>query len=181
MRVGVFTRSLDLYARLYAALTRAGFQVEWNRQLELTLGDLDHLFARVWVWRTPLGVRAYDPLAMAFLTRQDRASSLPEGLRGRKGLGLTPGERRLLLALGRGEAWGREDRFFARRLKNKFGLPLEDLLRLARHQVQVAGLEDHLHPAPGGQAEPLLHVAGEEDLQGKGPLKPGPVGQALGV
>lgn len=164
MRVGVFTGDLELYARLYAALTKAGFQVERWKKAELTLGDLDHLFARIWVWRTPWGVRAYDPVAMAFLTRQDRPSTLAEGLRGgRLGLRLTEGEKRTFIALAGGKP-GRRERFFLKGLRNKFGLPLGGLILLARHQVEVMGLEGHPYALAGGQAEPGLHMAGKKEV-----------------
>ena len=99
----------------------------------------------------------------------------------------------LLEALGRGveprpSALGRalglapwQARFALQGLGRKFGLSLEALLRLARHQVQVAGLQDHLDPPPGREVEPGLHVPGEEEGEGEGALEAPPVGQALGV
>jgi len=194
MRVSVWTREIALYALIHRALFRVGWEVFWNKDVGFPLADLEHWAkGRVWFWPTPWGLRAYDPRRLAFLTRRDDPKTLPEGLSGRVGLRLSPLEARLLLALGRGvdpspkalaPALGAsrdQVRFALRSLRNKMGLPLGDLLRLARHQVEVAGLQDHLDPPPGRQVEPCLHVPGEEEGEGQGALEAPPVGQALGV
>lgn len=194
MRVAVFTDHLALYALVAEALRKAGWQVVWKGEEGLVLADLEHLAkGEVIFWPTPWGLRAYDPGRYAFLTRQDRPSTLAEGLRGQRGLGLLPGERAALWALGQGtspeakalaEALGLplpRARFYLKGLRRKFGLDLPGLLRLARHQVQVAGLQGHPDPLAGLEAEPFLHVPREEEYQGYGPEKASPVGQALGV
>ncbi len=194
MQLVVHTVSLELYGLVYKALRGAGFTVSWREGRGLSLSGLDQLErGKVVLWPTHRGVRAYDLRVLAFLTRRDDPETLPEGLLGRFGLRLLPGEVQVLLALGRGvapepralaAALGLERpqaRFFLRGLWNKFGLPLGTLLRLARHQVQVAGLQGHADGLARLEAEPLLHVPGEEDLQGEGPPEHPPVGQALGV
>ncbi len=194
MRVVVFTQNLALYALVAGALGKAGWRVSWNRGDGLALADLEHLAqGEVFLWPTPGGLRAYDPRRCAFLTRQDRPSTLLEGLRGRLGLALLPGERAALGVLGQGvapeakalaEALGippHRARFYLKGLRHKFGLALQDLLRLARHQVQVTGLQGHPDSLAGLEAEPFLHVPRKEEHQGYGPKKAPPVGQALGV
>lgn len=194
MRVSVWTRELALYAPIHRALSRAGWEVFWNIDAGFPLADLRHWAkGRVWFWPTPWGLRVYDPGKLAFLTRGDDPRTLPHGLLGRVGLRLSPLEARLLWALGQGVAPSPkalasvlgasrdQARFALRSLRNKMGLPLGDLLRLARHQVEVAGLQDHLDPPPGREVEPGLHVPGEEEGEGEGALEAPPVGQALGV
>lgn len=194
MQAVVFTQSLALYALVAEALRKAGWRVAWKEGEGLALADLDHVAqGEVLLWPTPFGLRAYDPKRYAFLTRQDRPETLAEGLRGRVGLGLLPGERAALWALGQGvppevgalaRALGaprHRARFYLKGLLNKFGLALPDLLRLARHQVQVAGLQGHPDGLARFQAEPFLHVPGQEEYQGNGPEEAPPVGQALGV
>lgn len=194
MRAVVFTEDVHLYALVYGALREDGWQVGWKEGPGLVLADLEHLErGEVVLWRTPLGLRAYHPSRGAFLTRGDRPRSLAQGLRGRPGLRLRPGEQEVLLALGRGvfprpsalgEVLGWDParvRFFLRGLLNKFGLPLEALTRLARHQVQVAGLQGHAEPLPRPEVQPLLHVAGQEDLEFQRSPEYPAVGQTLGV
>ncbi len=194
MRAVVYTDSLHLYASVYGALRKEGWKVGWKEGQGLALAGLDQLEkGEVVVWSTPWGLRAYDPLNFAFLTQRDDPKSLVPGLKGWRGLRLLPGEREVLLALGRGvEAKGKalaehlgwplhRARFFLKGLHNKFGLPLGDLLRLARHQVQVVGFEGHAKPLAGVQAKPFLHVAGEEEAQGHGSLEVPTVGQPLGI
>ncbi len=194
MQAVVYTDDLALYALVHGALTQAGWTVHWKAGPGLALaGPEAWEKGEVLLWRTPWGVRAYDPKALAFLTRGDDPRSLLQGLRGQKGKGLLPGEARLLLLLGRVGLLRTKEmarllgltphqvRFFLRALRNKFGLPDPLLLRLARHQVEVVGLEDHLDPLPRGQAEALLDVPGEEEFQAKPPLHPAPEGQALGA
>ena len=194
MRVVVWTDDLSLYARLAPALWAAGVAVSWREGEGLPLADLAHLErGEVFFWPTPWGLRVYDPRRRAFLTRKDDPKTLAEGLRGRLGLRLTGREAGVLEALGRGveprpSALGRalglapwQARFALQGLGRKFGLSLEALLRLARHQVQVAGLQDHLDPPPGREVEPGLHVPGVEVGEGVGALEAPPVGQALGV
>ncbi len=194
MEAVVYTDSLYLYALVYRALSKGGWKVGWRQGQGLALAGLDQLEkGEVVVWSTPWGLRAYDPLNFAFLTHRDDPQSLVQGLRGRAGLRLLPGEREVLLALGKGvEAKGKplaghlgwpyhRARFFLRGLRNKFGLPLGDLLRLARHQVQVAGFEGHAKPLAGVQAKPFLHVPGQEEAQGHGSQEAPPVRQAFGV
>lgn len=194
MRVVVWTDDLSLYARLAPALWAAGVAVSWREGEGLTLADLAHLErGEVFFWPTPWGLRVYDPRRRAFLTRKDDPKTLAEGLRGRLGLRLTGREAGVLEALGRGveprpSALGRalglapwQARFALQGLARKFGLSLEALLRLARHQVQVAGLEDHAEGVSGAEVEPFLHVAGQEDLQAQGPPEEAAVGQALRV
>ncbi len=194
MQVVLHTEDIALYGQVYKALREAGFAVSWKEGQGVPLAGLDQLERGVVaLWPTRRGVRAYDLRAFAFLTRRDDPRTLPEGLLGRFGLRLLPGEAGLLLALGRGvdlepralaEALGLERaqaRFFLKGLWNKFGLPWGTLLRLARHQVEVAGLQGHADGPARLEAEPLLHVPGQEDLQGEGPPEHPPVGQALGV
>lgn len=136
----------------------------------------------VFFWPTPWGLRVYDPRRRAFLTRKDDPKTLAEGLRGRLGLRLTGREAGVLgpsvgveprpSALGRAlglAPW--QARFALQGLGRKFGLSLEALLRLARHQVQVAGLQDHLDPPPGREVEPGLHVPGRRRVRARGPWK----------
>lgn len=194
MRVVVHTLDLALYGRIYGVLQKAGFAVSWKVGQGRSLAGLDQLEkGEVVFWPTPRGVRAYDLGALAFLTRRDDPATLPQGLLGRFGQRLLPGEARVLWALGWGvdpdpralaAALGLERaqaRFFFRGLWNKFGLPLGTLLRLARHQVQVAGLQDYPDGPARLEAEPFLHMPGEEDLQGQGAAEHPPVGQPLGV
>lgn len=194
MQAVVHTQDLALYGEVYKVLRKAGFSVSWKEGPGVSLAGLDQLErGEVVLWPTRRGVRAYDLRAFAFLTRRDDPRTLPEGLLGRYGLRLLPGEVEVLLALGRGGVpepralaaalgWDRaQARFFLKGLWNKFGLPLGGLLRLARHQVKVAGLQDHLDGPARLEAEPLLHVPGQEDLQGEGAPEHPPVGQALGV
>lgn len=178
MRAVVFTEDIGLYALVYRVLSKDGWQVFWREGGGLPLADLDHLeWGSVLLWRTPTGLRAYDPERFAFLTRRDDPGSLAEGLRGRLGLRLLSGEAQVLLALGQGvppevgglaRALGTSPhrvRFFLKGLKNKLGLPLPALLRLARHQVQVSGLQGHAEPLSGPQVQPFLHVPGQKDLE----------------
>lgn len=189
MRAVVLTGDLTLYALVHSGLVGKGWEVFWKSGEGRILADLAHLEEGevllsvyggsaavpkgiVLLWRTPLGLRAYDPLLQVFLTRKDDPRSLAEGLQGRWGLGLLPGEQQVLWALGqgvasRGSALARElgiplhrARFFLRSLRNKFGLPEEELFRLARHQVQVVALQGYPKPLAGVQAEPFLHVPG---------------------
>jgi hypothetical protein len=169
----VHTQDLALYCKVYRVLREAGFSVSWKEGQGISLAGLDQLERGVVVlWPTRRGVRAYDLRAFAFLTRQDDPKTLPEGLLGRFGLRLLPGEVEVLLALGRGGVpepqalaaaleWDRaQARFFLKGLWNKFSLPWGTLLRLARHQVQVAGLQGHLDGPARLEAKPLLHVPG---------------------
>ncbi|SDE54207.1 hypothetical protein SAMN04488243_10399 [Thermus arciformis] len=194
MQVVLYTQDLELYARVHKALQASGIALVWNEGEGFPLAGPDLLErGQVVLWPTPRGLRAYDLRGYAFLTRRDDPKTLPEGLRGVFGQRLLPGEALVLGALGRGvvpepralaRALGLERsqaRFFLRGVWNKFGLPLGLLLRLARHQVQVAGLEDHPEGLAGPQAEPLLHVPGQEDFQGKGPLEKPPVGEPFRV
>ncbi len=194
MQVVLFTHDLALYAQAYRALVPQGFSLSWNQGAGLPLSGLDRLEQGQGVlWLTPRGLRGYDLRAYAFLTRKDDPKTLPGGLRGRFGARLLPGEVAVLLALGRGvppepkslarylEVERSQARFFLKGVWNKFGLPLGLLLRLARHQVQVAGLEGHAEGLAWLEAEPFLDVPGQEDFQGKGPAEEGPVGQALRV
>ncbi len=202
MEAVVYTKSLQLYALVYGALRRAGWKVGWNEGQGLALAGLDRLeMGEVLLWTTPWGLRAYDPRGMVFLTRRDDpktlALSLGRGpglpLTGRVGLGLLPGERAVLLAVGRGFplragalalALGcprDRARFFLRGVMNKFGLGEEDLVRLARHQVQVMGLKDHLEPLPGVEVQPGLDVPGKQHLEAEGALEQAPVGEAFRV
>lgn len=194
LRVVVLTRNLELYALVAGALRKEGWTVHWQEGGGVPLADLEHLErARVWLWRTPWGLRAYTPERMAFLTRRDDPRTLAAGLRGQLGMGLLPGEVGVLRALGQGVAAEARAlarflglspylaRFHLKGLRNKFGLPLDDLLRLARHQVQVAGFEGHPEVLAWAQVEPFLHVPGQEQGQGYGPQEAAPVGQALGV
>lgn len=194
MQVVMFTHNLELYALVAGALRKEGWKVSWKEGRGLALADLDFLGqGQVWLWRTPRGLRAYDPGRQAFLTRGDDPRTLASGLRGQVGLRLSPGEARVLEALGRGlppqtsllaRSLGQplqRIRFHLKGLRNKFGLPLEDLLRLARHQVQVTGLEGYPDALARVQAEPLLHVPGQEQGEGYRAQKAAPVGQTLGV
>lgn len=194
MQVVLFTHDLALYAQVHRALVPQGFSLSWNEGRGLPLAGLDRLERGQGVlWLTPRGLRGYDLRAYAFLTRKDDPKSLPDGLKGRFGVRLLPGEVAVLLALGQGvppeprslarhlDVERSQARFFLKGVWNKFGLPLGLLLRLARHQVQVAGLEDHAEVLARLEAEPLLHVSGQEDFQGKGPAEEGPVGQPLRV
>lgn len=194
MRAVVYTEDIGLYALVYGVLSKGGWQVFWKEGGGLPLADLDHLDrGGVLLWRTPTGLRAYDPERLAFLTRRDDPSSLAEGLRGRLGRRLLPGEAQVLLALGQGvppevgdlaRALGfspHRVRFFLKGLRNKLGLPLSFLVRLARHQVQVAGLQGHAEPLPRPEVQPLLHVAGQEDLEFQRSPEYPAVGQTLGV
>lgn len=194
MQAVVYTDDLGLYALVHRALTLAGWRVHWQEGPGLALAGPE-AWARgeVLLWTTPWGVRAYDPRALAFLTQRDDPKTLPLGLSGERGRGLLPGEVSLLLLLGREGLMGAAEaarrlglpphraRFFLRALRNKFGLPDPLLLRLARHQVQVLGLEDHAEGLAGRQAEPLLHVPGEEDLEAHLSHQPSPEGQPLGA
>lgn len=194
MRAVVFTEDLALYAAIHAALTKKGWKVSWKSGEGLVLADLAHLEKGwVWCWRTSWGLRAYDPRYQLFLTRKDDPRTLAEGLQGKGGLGLLPGERGVFWALGqgvvpKGGALARHlgipphrARFYLRGLRNKFGLPEEELVRLARHQVQVVGLQGHAKPLAGMQAQPFLHVAGQEEAQGHRSLEVPTVGQPLGI
>ncbi len=194
MQVALFTQNLDLYAQVYEALVPRGFSLSWNEGMGLPLSGLDQLERGQGVlWLTPRGLRGYDLRAYAFLTRRDDPKSLPEGLKGRFGARLLPGEAAVLLALGRGvppeprslarylDVERSQARFFLKGVWNKFGLPLGLLLRLARHQVQVAGLEGHPEGLVRLEAEPFLDVPRQEDFQGKGPAEEAPVGQPLQV
>jgi hypothetical protein len=169
------TEDIALYGLVYRALKEAGFGVSWKEGQGVSLAGLDRMErGEVVLWATRRGVRAYDLRAFAFLTKKDEPRTLPDGLLGRFGLRLLPGEAGLLLALGRGvdpepralaEALGldrAQARFFLKGLWNKFGLPWGTLLRLARHQVQVAGLQDYRGwPCPPrGQAFPARAGAG---------------------
>lgn len=194
MRIVVLTRNLELYALVAGALRKEGWTVYWQEGEGVPLADLEHLErGQVWLWRTPWGLRAYTPERMAFLTRRDDPRTLAAGLRGQLGMMLSPGEVEVLWALGQGVAAEARAlarflglspylaRFHLKGLRNKFGLPLDDLLRLARHQVQVAGLQGHAEPLPGPEVQPLLHVAGQQDLEFQRPPEYPAVGQALGV
>lgn len=177
----VYTEDLELYAELYRVLRNAGWKVSWKEGKGVALADLGHLpWGQVWVWRTPFGLRAYEPKALRFLTRRDDPKTLPQGLLGRGGFCLSPGEARALAHLGGVEGalegLNRDQRrFFLKRVRLKFGLPEPLLQALARHQVEVAGLQDHLQRLARPEAEPLLHVPGQEDLQGQRPLEAAPV------
>lgn len=177
----VYTEDLELYAEVYRVLRAAGWKVFWKEGRGLALADLAHLSqGQVWVWRTPFGLRAYDPQALRFLTRRDDPRTLPRGLWGEGGFRLSSGEARALAHLGgvEGALEGlRRDqrRFFLKRVRLKFGLPEPLLGLLARHQVQVAGFQNHLQGLAWLEAEPLLHVPGQEDLQAKAPLETPPV------
>ena len=72
-------------------------------------------------------------------------------------------------------------RFFLKGVINKFGLGEEGLVHLARHQVKVMGLKDHLESLPGVQVQPGLDVPGKQDLQADGSLEHAPVGEAFGM
>lgn len=194
MQVVLHTEDIALYGLVYRALKEAGFGVSWKEGQGVSLAGLDRMErGEVVLWATRRGVRAYDLRAFAFLTKKDEPRTLPDGLLGRFGLRLLPGEAGLLLALGRGvdpepralaEALGldrAQARFFLKGLWNKFGLPWGTLLRLARHQVQVAGLKDHADRPARLEAQPFLHVPGQEDLQGEGAPEHPPKGQTLGV
>lgn len=194
MEAVLYTENLYLYALVYKALTQAGWKVWWKEGQGLALAGLDQMEkGEVLLWPTPLGVRGYDPKAFAFLTRRDDPKTLPLGLRGQLGLRLLPGEKEAFLALGQGVAPRARDlaqalglprdraRFFLKGLRNKFGLGEEELVRLARHQVQVMGLQDHPQGLAGAEAEPLLGIPGEEEAKGYRAHKPSPVGQALGM
>lgn len=99
----VYTEDLELYAELYRVLQAAGWTVLWKEGRGLALADLAHLpRGQVWVWRTPFGLRAYDPQGLCFLTRRDDPRTLPQGLWGRGGFCLSPGEARALAHLGGG-------------------------------------------------------------------------------
>lgn len=202
MEAVVYTDSLQLYALVYGALSKVGWQVHWKKGRGLALAGLDQMEkGEVLVWTTPRGLRAYDPRSMFFLTRRDDPKTLALGLEVRAmpvnqrqvGLRLLPGEQAVLLAAGRGvplkagpmaRALGLPRdrvRFFLKGVVNKFGLGEEDLLRLAGHQVQVLGLKDHLEPLPGAQVQPGLHVPWEEELELQRPLEAASVGQPLRV
>ena len=142
---------------------------------------------------TAWGLRAYDPWGMIFLTRWDDPRTLASGLEGRVGLRLLPGEKAVLWAVGNGipprvgalaQALGfsrDRARFFLKGVINKFGLGEEGLVHLARHQVKVMGLKDHLESLPGVQVQPGLDVPGKQDLQADGSLEHAPVGEAFGM
>lgn len=194
MHAVVLTHNLELYALVAGALRKEGWKVAWREGRGLVLADLDFLeHGQVWLWRTPAGFRAYDPGRQAFLTRRDDPRTLSDGLRGRLGLALSPGEVEVLWALGRGveaeaKALARalglfpyQARFYLKGLRNKFGLPLGDLLRLARHQVQVTGFQGHPQALARAQAKPLLDVPRQEQGEGYRPQEAAAVGQALGV
>lgn len=202
MEVVVYTDSLYIYAQVYRALSRAGWKVYWKEGQGLALAGLDWLEkGEVLVWTTPWGLRAYDPKGTVFLTRRDDPKTLALGLearalslyQGRVGLRLLPGEQAVLLAAGWGvplkagpmaRALGLPRdrvRFFLKSVVNKFGLGEEDLVRLARHQVQVMGFKDHLKPLPGAQVQPGLDMPGKQDLQSDGSLEHAPVGEAFRV
>ena len=169
MRVVVWTDDLSLYARLAPALWAAGVAVSWREGEGLPLADLAHLErGEVFFWPTPWGLRVYDP----------RLTGREAGVLEALGRGVEPRPSALGRALGLAP-W--QARFALQGLGRKFGLSLEALLRLARHHVQVAGLQDHLDPPPGRGVEPGLHVPGEEEDEGEGALEAPPVGQALGV
>ncbi len=150
MQVVIHTSDLQLLALLVAVLKEEGFGVSWNRGEGYPIAGLDLLEkGQAVVWFTPLGLRAYSFEAMAFLTRRDDPKTLPGGLLGNRGLGLSERERELLLALGRlgtlsakplARALGASPegvRFFLRRLRHKFALEDPLLLRLARRQVEA--------------------------------------------
>jgi len=188
----VYTESLQLYALVHGALSPAGWKVYWKEGRGLALAGLDQMEkGEVLLWVTPWGLRAYAPLGMIFLTRRDDPRTLALGLGGRVGLRLLPGEKAVLWAVGNGipprvgalaRALGfsrDRARFFLKGVTNKFGLGEEGLVHLARHQVKVMGLKDHLEPLPGVQVQPGLDVPGEQDLQADGSLEHTPVGEAF--
>lgn len=194
MQAVVLTQDLEFYARVAGVLGQDGWKVSWQSGRGLVLADPAFWErGQVLLWRTPGGLRAYDPERLAFLTRRDDPKTLAEGLRGRLGLRLLPGEVGVLLALGLGvppeaKALARglgmpphRARFHLKGLRNKLGLAWEEILRLARHQVQVAGLEDHPDPLARAKAQALLHVPGQEEGKGYRAQEAAPVGQALGV
>lgn len=194
MQVVVLTRNVELYALVAGALRKEGWTVHWRQGEGLALADPEFWEqGQVAFWRTPWGLRVYDLAQGAFLTRRDDPKTLPQGLRGQLGLRLSSGEAQVWRALAQGvapeagslsRALGFSPhlaRFHLKGLRNKFGLPLGDLLRLARHQVQVAGLQGHPDPLPWLEAKPLLHVPGQEQVEGYGPQEAASVGQALGV
>ncbi len=202
MEAVVHTDSLYIYAQVYRALSRAGWKVYWKEGQGLALAGLDQLGrGEVLVWTTSWGLRAYDPKGAVFLTRRDHPKTLALGLearalslsQGQVGLRLLPGEQAVLLAAGRGiplkagpmaRALGLPRdrvRFFLKGVVNKFGLGEEDLVRLARHQVQVMGFKDYLEPLFGAQVQPGLDVPGEQYLEADGSLEHTPVGEAFRV
>lgn len=202
MEAVVYTDSLYIYAQVYGALSRAGWRVYWKEGQGLALAGLDQVEkGEVLIWTTPWGLRAYDLKGTVFLTRRDDPKTLALGLtiramtgnEGQVGLRLLPGERLVLLAAGRGvplkagpmaRALGLPRdrvRFFLKGAVNKFGLGEEDLVRLARHQVQVMGFKDYLEPLPGAQVQPGLDVPGEQYLEADGSLEHTPVGEAFRV
>lgn len=194
MEAVVYTENLQLYALVHGALGPAGWKVYWKEGHGLALAGLDQMEkGEVLLWATPWGLRAYDPLGMIFLTRRDDPRTLVSGLGGRVGLRLLPGEKAVLWAVGNGVpprvgalaralGFSRDRaRFFLKGVINKFGLGEEGLAHLARHQVKVVGLKDHLEPLPGVQVQPGLDVPGEQDLQADGSLEHTPVGEAFGM
>lgn len=194
MQAVVYTDDLYLYALVHQGLAQAGWQVLWKQGSGLALAGLDQMEkGEVLLWTTPWGLRGYDPLGMVFLTRRDDPKTLALGLKGQVGLRLLPGERAVLLAAGSGvplklgalvQALGfprDRVRFFLKGLKNKFALGEGELVRLARHQVQVMGLKGHAKPLAGAKAKPFLHVPRQEEAQGQRPQEAPPVRQAFGV
>lgn len=202
MEAVVHTDNLYIYAQVFGALSKAGWKVCWKEGQGLALAGLDQLEkGEVLLWATPWGLRAYDPKGRAFLTRRDDPKTLALGLeargfptrQGKLGLRLLPGEEAVLLAAGQGvplragpmaRALGLPQdrvRFFLKGVVNKFGLGEEDLVRLARHQVQVMGFEHHLKPLPGVEVQPGLDVPGEQYLEVDGSLEHTPVGEAFRV
>lgn len=192
MEAVVYTENLQLYALVHGALGPAGWKVYWKEGHGLALAGLDQMEkGEVLLWATPWGLRAYDPVGMIFLTRRDDPRTLVSGLGGRVGLRLLPGEKAVLWAVGNGVpprvgalaralGFSRDRaRFFLKGVINKFGLGEEGLAHLARHQVKVMGLKDHLEPLPGVQVQPGLDVPGEQDLQADGSLEHTPVGEAF--
>ncbi|WP_232822500.1 hypothetical protein [Thermus sediminis] len=152
LQVVLYTKEIELYALVFAALEGRGIRVSLMGGSGIRLADLEHmeLGQRV-IWRTPAGVRAWDPRSWTFLTRRDDPQTLAEGLMGRGGLGLRPGERAVFRAVGAlgtlrtfplAQATGLEGyqvRYHLRGLRNKFGLSDLDFLRLARYSLRLAG------------------------------------------
>ncbi|WP_223201906.1 hypothetical protein, partial [Streptococcus pneumoniae] len=170
----------NIYLGAELALGRRAWPVYTPEKAEtVLLLDVDlHEHPAGYLWWEALSRRRLPPMNRIYAV--ESGASLLGSMADHR-LALKPSQvEAFLLALAQALGFSRDRaRFFLKGVINKFGLGEEGLVHLARHQVKVMGLKDHLESLPGVQVQPGLDVPGKQDLQADGSLEHAPVRRGL--